>query len=522
MKFTKFIWFSYDGCGMHIAKKLKDEGNTVIYAQIQHKKELGIPNNKPEKPEDTVLRLSLGDGMLEKHKASDVLKKMKGMKNKEEWFVVFDFNNLWRYSEAVMKMGFTNGFFPTEKQWSLEEDRNAGKEFVKKNYPDLKVAEVHEFKTVEEGKTFLEGTEKIWVLKSYSPDGSTVVPASDDNEKAYEEIVGALDLEKKDYEKDGFILEEMIPNPIEITPEIQFYNGKVIMTTVDIENKPIGAGSTGNMTGCSSNLIIKTKLEEKINKIAFPPIVHEMAKKHPGLFVWDSSILINGKTKELYFGEFCANRWGWDSFFTNLAMCDSVSSFFNSLYEGNNPLTKDYGVAVRMFNLKRHVGVPIILGEEKDKNIWFYDGKMDKDMFVSVGTGWDTYVATGAGSTAMQAIGEAYEEMSDTSFTNGYFRPKFDFVSKEYGNSIINRYEFTTGWLYGEKISHEEEILSTLKETIEKVVDLNKNNTIEKNNSAKEVDELKKEHEVTLQGIKMQHKKEMEVLHQEIKDIISS
>lgn len=526
-KISKYIWFSYDMCGLSIAKKLKDEGNTVIFAQVQSKKELGLPHDKPEKPEDQKLRLEVGNGIIEKHKASDILKKMKGMKNKDEWFVVFDFNNLWRYSEAVVKMGFTSGFFCTEKQWELEEDRSKGKEFVKKHYPDLKVAEVHEFKTIDEGKKFLEGTEKVWVLKSYNPAGSTVVPASDDPEKAYQEIEGALDLEKTDYEKDGFILEEMIPNPIEITPEIQFYDGKVIMTTVDIENKPIGAGSTGNMTGCSSNLIIKTELEEQINKIAFPPIVYEMAKNHKGLFVWDSSILINPKTKELYFGEFCANRWGWDSFFTNLSMCDSVSDFFNACVEGRNPLTKDFGVAVRMFNLKNHIEVPVILGSNEDKEIWFYDVKKKDDKLVSGGGGWDTYVCTGSGKTFTEAVDEAYEEIEDTAFTNGYYRPKFDFISKEYKNSVMNRYKMTTGWLYGKEmleneVGFDEEIFTNLKKSIISSIDGHKSSIIVKNSPKEELEKQAKEYEDKLLEMRTNHTKETESLTRQIKDILES
>ena len=519
-KITKFIWFSWDCCGLHIAKKLQDEGNTVIFAQIKTKKELTLPHDKPEKPEDEKLRLSIGDGLIEKHDALDILKKMKSMSNKDEWFVVFDFNNLWRYSEAVMKMGFKNGFFPTKDQWEMEEDRNIGKEFVKKNYPDLKVAEVQEFKTIKDGIKFLEGTDKVWVLKSYNPAGSTVVPSSDDCEKACQEIIGALELEKADYEKDGFILEEMIPSPIEITPEIQFYNGEVIMTTVDIENKPIGSASTGNMTGCSSNLIIKTELEDKINEIAFPPVVYEMAKDHPGLFVWDSSILINPRTQELYFGEFCANRWGWDSFFTNLAMCDNVSSFFNSLLEGKNPLTKRFGVAVRMFNLKSHIGVPVIVSDDKD--VWFYDVKKEDDKLVSVGMGWDTYVCTGAGNTVEEATHEAYEEIEETTFTNGYYRPKFDFLSKEYENSVMNRFNHTKNWLY-EVESDEDSIYSELQEALTGVLNGHKNRLLEnKDNEKKKVSDVESEYQSQIKDIKKEHEAQLKSLRQEIKDILES
>jgi len=445
MNTTKYIWFTFDGCGLHIAKKLKDEGNTVIVAQVQDVSELGFP--KEEKPEDKKLRLSTFDGIIEKRDAKEVLKNMAKIKNKDEWFVVFDFNNLWKYSEFALKLGFKNGFFPTKKDWEFEEDRDAGKQFVKDYYSDLEVAEVKEFKTIEEGIAFLENTDDIWVLKSYDPAGSTVVPVSEDCDEAREEIIGALKLEKSDYEKDGYILEQKIVSAIEITPAIVFYNGKVVFTDIDIENKPIGAGSTGNMTGCSGNLVVKTELSVKINKIAFPPKIYELAKEHTGLFIWDASILIDPRENELYFGEFCSNRWGWDSFFTELSMCSSVSDYFNACMQHRNPLVKDYGVGVRLFNLKNHIDVPIIM-TDGDSKVWLYDAKKKDEQIVSVGATWDLLVCTSADNNLYKAIKKAYKVVKSVQFTNVYYRPEFDFVSREYDNSIINRFSYSVGRFY--------------------------------------------------------------------------
>ena len=443
---NKYIWFTYDGCGVSIASKLEKEGNTVIFAQIQDASELGI--DKVEKPEAKKLRLQTGDGIIKKFPAKEVLKKMASMKNKDEYFVVFDFNNLWRYAEMALKMGFKNGFFPTKKDYDFEEDRDGGKDFVKRFYKDLKVAEVQKFKTIEEGMDFLEDTDKVWVLKSYSPDGSTVLTSSEEPEEAAKEIIGALKLEKKDYEKEGYILEERIKNVIEITPAIVFYNGKPIFTDIDIENKPIGSASVGNMTGCSGNLIIKTDLDEKINKIAFPPKIYEMAKEHIGLFVWDASILYSPEQDCLYFGEFCSNRWGWDAFFTELSMCSSVSDYFNACVQGRNPLVKDFGVAVRMFNLKSNIGVPIIISDHNEDNVWMYDAKKKGEEIVSIGTGWDLLVCTGSDNKLQKAIEKAYKVINGVKFSNGYYRPHFDFISSEYKNSILNRLNITNKKYY--------------------------------------------------------------------------
>lgn len=467
---NKYIWFTYDGCGLSIAKKLQEEGNEVLVAQVQTADELGI--SKKEKPEDERLRLSLFDGLLEKIPAKEMIKKMSKFDNKDEYFVVFDFNNLWKYSEMALKLGFTQGFFPTKKDYEFEEDRDGGKDFVKQYYPDLKVAEVHEFKTIEEGIAFLEDTEKVWVLKSYSPEGSTILPTSKDAEEASKEIIGALKLEKRDYEKEGYILEERILDVIEITPAIVFYNGKPIFTDIDIENKPIGSGSVGNMTGCSGNLLIKTDLSEKINKIAFPPKVYQLAKEHIGMFVWDASILIDKRTDELYFGEFCSNRWGWDAFFTELTMCASVSDYFNSLIQGRNPLIKDFGVGVRLFNLKSHIGTPIIITDNDDSRIWVYDMKKEGEHNVSVGCAWDLLVATGADNNLNKAIKRAYKTLETVQFTNGYYRPEFDFTATQYDNSILNRFNHTNHKYYdvSDYSSQQELVTYNMEDVVEKVI----------------------------------------------------
>src|SRR6266436_5149773 len=81
-KGLNFIWFTFDGCGLSIAKKLQDEDNTLVYAMVQKRKSLGLPNDNPEKPEDEKLRLLIGDGILDIKDADEVLSKMKSIENK--------------------------------------------------------------------------------------------------------------------------------------------------------------------------------------------------------------------------------------------------------------------------------------------------------------------------------------------------------------------------------------------------------------------------------------------------------
>jgi hypothetical protein len=444
----KYIFFTYDGSALAVAKKLVDEGNAVITAQIRNASELH--NGMTEDRDSRNKRLSLYDGMLDKRDARDVLRSMAKMRNKDDYFVIFDLNSLWFYAQAARKLGFTKGFFPTREDTEYEDIRAKGKELAKQFWPDLTVAEVHSFKKADEGIAFLEEhAEDMFVLKANAEGDLTVVPQSDDADIARENLIGALNAKRGEYESMGYILELKITNPIEITPQLVFYDGKPVFSDICIENKPIGAGSIGNMTGCSGNLVFKTKLSDEINRIAFPPKVYEMAKAHPGMFVWDASLLIDERTRKIYFGEFCPNRWGYDSFFTEIAMSEGASAYFEAIVAGRNPLRRPYGAAVRLFNLKHFADA--IISVKSEDGIFMYDVRRKDGQLVSGGADWNLLAATGAGSTPEKAVAQAYETMKNVSFTDGYYRPQFDFECHEYQTSIPNRYDFANGWLYEAK-----------------------------------------------------------------------
>src|SRR5205085_11948748 len=97
-----------------------------------------------------------------------------------------------------------------------------------------------------------------------------------------------------------------------------------------IENKPIGAGNLGPQTGCAQDLVFPIPLTSPVVKLAFPPIVYQMAKDRGGLFVWDASLLMDPRTGALFFGEFCPNRFGYNALFTEVCQAGSVQEFFEA------------------------------------------------------------------------------------------------------------------------------------------------------------------------------------------------
>lgn len=444
------VWFTFDGIGLPIAKKLISEGNNIVIAQIQSKKDLG--DDGDEEPEAKRRRLSLYDGILDKQDAMKVLKQMKKVDRKEDWIVFFDFNSMGHVAEQVLAMGFKRGLFPLCADAELEKDRDAAKDIVKEHYPHLTVAEVNEFSKVEEGIKFLEETDKLWVLKGNGDSAKTLVPQNDDPELAKQILIDALEAHKANYEEDGgFILEEKIVGGYEATPQIVFLDGKVVFTDVDIENKNVGSGNLSVQTGAMQTLVVKSKLKDEINEIAFPEWVYKKAKEHTGLFITDAGLIC--KDGKYYFTEFCFQRFGYDSFFAEIDMAGSATDFFSKVFDGKNPLQKDFGVAIRGMNMHkgdkdRRVLEGVSMTTKEEERTFIFETKAEGDKYVSTGGGWDLVVFVGSGDTINAAADVAYAAVEEFAFEDLYYRPKFDFLSFDYQSSIPNRFAELNGDLF--------------------------------------------------------------------------
>ncbi|MCL5436067.1 MAG: hypothetical protein M1275_03220 [Patescibacteria group bacterium] len=457
-----FVLFTASGEGLPVALQAQREGFDVTVGMVQDwrdtltDEELKKLNGRAEKPIDHERRLSVYDGILKKYpiqRVVDALKKVP-VEKRAEYFIYNDMNYTWKFAEQIMSLGFP-GNFPTQFDRKLEADRELAKNFVKQHYPDISVAEVAEFAKVEEGIAFLQDTEDVWALKGNDSDSETVVPKTNDPFKASGQLITALENDRKNYEKAGFILERKVMNPVELTPMICFYNGQPVFTDMDIELKRKGAGDCGRMIGCSANLVFPTDMEARINKIAFPPKVFEMAKERPGMFVIDCSLLYDPETDECYFGEFCT-RLGYDSFFTELELAGGVRKFIESVVEGKSPFdvaTGKYGMAVRFLNEEPDDEVPAKfmpgLEAEVDDNIsghvWLFDVKKEGDKIVSVGLGVDLAVITASGDTIADATERVFAYFREGfSFKNIIYRPAHDILSYAYSGSIGNRHDYAT------------------------------------------------------------------------------
>lgn len=428
MKFIvlTFGWDDTPFYGAAIAKKLTEEGYDVT---------LGYADERITK--DKANNTKTFDGIVKKYHIDKLIPAMKKMDNKDSYFIICDHSELYKYAEELVSSGFNNGLFQTKADFELEKKRELGMELVKKYYKGIDIIPFTEHNTIEEATKFLNENEGVFVIQSKGDFVSTYVPQTDEPEVAKEQSIGQLNKFKKDYQKGGIILKTKLINPVEITPQIVFYNGKPVYNTLDLETKNIGDGqNNGYQVGCGTNLIISTDADEKLNTIAFPQIVTDMAKKHTGMFVWDISIyLYEGK---MYFGEFCANRMGFDACFTEMDMSGGAGKYFESVMEGKNPLRYKFGTSVRIFDLEKKGGQEISYNGIED-HTWILECVKNEDKLTSTQKCVDLAVLTSYGNTIEEAVDKVYDYKDSFSFKEFYSKTKSDFLS-DYPTSIMSRF----------------------------------------------------------------------------------
>lgn len=448
----KYAFFTVAGYPLPLAKHLHDEGREVFACLIARTVDLGLGGEPDsERHDDHFERISNHDGLVNKLSLADAMRTLAEVpaNEKDDWFLFFDHSELYRLCDKARAMGFRHGLLPNEFYYKLEKDRKFGRAFAEKHYPDLSFAQSLEFGTVEEGVAHLQENEGVWVLKSNGNAGPTVVPHSDDPEQAKQEIIDTLHHFKRDYESGGFLLEEKIIDCLEIAPVMVFYDGEPCYSVAEFENKPFGAGNIGAQKGGNQALSVHTGPDSEINRIAFPPIVFELAKKQPGLAVFDAGLLF--KEGRFYFTEFAAMRYGWDGIFSEIVMADDgqpfVAKYFETLREQSNPFVNEYGASVRLFSLSGDMedtfdpkpDQTISWDTSIENNLFLYSAKKKGQEIVATCDHDFVAVITGAGATVEQTVAALYNRVDKFRLDSKFYRPMFDFLSTEYRDSIPNR-----------------------------------------------------------------------------------
>lgn len=433
---NKYVLITVWGESLGIAWHLQRAGKEVIVGIVD---DLAITGNKPENVESEKRRHRIGRGLLDTRKAETLVDQMQGWKDKDEWFVLCDTACLWKLADKLKD--FKYGLFPMKIDDVMERDRDLAKAFVKTNYPLLKIPEVEEFKTVEDGVEFVAESEEFWALKGNDTDARTVVPNCKILDHAKEEIIDALAQDRELYERKGFILERQIRDGVEVCVEAMFWNGEMVSATIDLENKAIGSANIGYQVGCAGNLIHSIPLECDLVKMGIPDAARKIAKKHRGLFFIDANIIF--KDGDAYFLEFCM-RPGYDAFVTEMCMAGGPAEFFDALVEGENPLEYAFGVGIRGINLKHEDGLPkpgirMRWSPEVEDHLWPFGITKDDGAYLDSAFMHDCIVFTGCSDDPEYAAIKAYDVASKFSYDSIYYRPQSDFFSRQYGGNIMDR-----------------------------------------------------------------------------------
>lgn len=423
-----------------VALALEREGVDVVMGVVEDVRSLNsgrIREYEGETEEQRRRRLSILDGMVRKVSADEAVRAILRSRKRSDLVVLFDMNTLFRYAEPLRDLGIF-GNFPTEWDRMFEHDRAMAKSFVRRHYPRIEEIPTVGFHRVEEVEEFLRsGVDRVWVLKG-GGEARTVVPTSDDPEVAAEELLTALREGRREYEEGGeLVLEQKILDPVEVTPERVYVDGQLVYETIDIEGKTIGAFEVGPQVGCGMDVVFSTEwargLAEWVEEVAFPPVVDEMAARSPGIFVWDASLLIEGRTGRVYFGEFCSNRFGYNSLYTEIELSGgSALEWLEGLRSREVRLRRGVGASVRLFQMNRdrrgyfQEEEVVLRGHE---GVWLFGVKRDdRGRLVTGGlgdrsaVGEDIAVVTGWGGDGKEAAHVVYERVKQVHWAGMYWR----------------------------------------------------------------------------------------------------
>ncbi len=436
-EFQKYIIVDVFGEGLALAYHLQCEGKEVITCMVD---DLTYAMEKEDDEGDAKkYRLSQYNGLLKKITPDELMKIAEKIENKEEWFCIFDFNTIFKYADEFKKMGFTNGLFPTRLDYVMESDRDFAKRFVVKSYPGIKVAEVEQFKDVQEGIDFVNESDEFWALKGNDAGATTVVPSTKLIDNVRAELIDALQSGKETYERKGFILERQIRDGLEVCPEMIFYNGQRVASNIDLEDKSFSATDGAEKFGCAINVIRQTDMNCLLNQVAFPEATDKLAKRHAGLYYIDANLIL--KDGEYYFLEFCSGRMGFDAIFGECEMAGGTAEYFNALSHGMNPYKKKFAAGTRGFAMKKEDdgsikdGISIRYPAESEEHLWFFgvqrgDGKIvnNKGSFGDSVFGIDLVAFTESSDDLEFACHKLNNLVSSFSFNGLYTRRDLDCV----------------------------------------------------------------------------------------------
>ncbi len=402
-------------------------------------------------------RTLMGKGIIQKYPAKEVFKRLLAMSDsqKKDVYVVFDFNHGTKYGEKLKSAGF-KGIFAQNWAYDLERKRDKASQLVSSIYKEVGIPKEVKFGAGSSDKMvkFIEeNDDKVWVVKPNGIGFWVYCPTSEDGPIAAGQSIKHIQANVEDVNSIPMILQEKIVG-VEINIETNYSEGVPVFSMVDLENKLMNESERGHQSGCAFDLVFPVPLNCKLRKMCNQPF-DEMAKKLKFTGLMDMNAIIAHKDSKPYFIEFCPNRFGYNSLFTEFELSGKTpEAYLEALIEGKNPIPEGvFGASVKLFNSDHYQDYNQSIFDPKYENVevqmstkdlsyfWFFDVFKKSGKYKLAHYSEEAVVVTAHSDTPQGAIEKAKLSADrDISFDGKYFRQDIDEYDRLY--NPVYRYEF--------------------------------------------------------------------------------
>ena len=373
---AKFILFTHCFSGLPLALRLKEEGHKVLVAVIEPEmaeEEYFPPESREEKKKEKEFRKEMGligNGMIEKMWAKDVMKALR-RRSKKDIYIIFDQIYGFKYGEELRELGY-KVFGGTKKGYDLEINRDKAKEYFQE-WEGIYIPEKREFEgdQIDEAIEFLRKQEgKLFVFKSDNPLVSVQVA-----EHSNEEIINKMENEREEIEKYPFLLEEKIEG-YEFAVELWLNDlGEPFFFNVDFEEKR-KYPECDIQVGCSYDIVFALPLDCVFFEKTFKPNLERI--KEDRWQIIDMQCIYEPVNQRIYYLESCGERFGYNALYTLFeTLTIPVGEFFqkvlnNEFKEDISGLFDGIGVSLRIFNDESKRGNLIEISEKVKPHFWIW------------------------------------------------------------------------------------------------------------------------------------------------------
>jgi len=399
-------------------------------------------------------RLLQGKGIITRHSADDVVKKLLSQKPSDDMTVIFDFNHGTKYGEPLKKHGY-RGIFAQEWAYDLERKREKAGEMVKKYYKDVKVPRQVKFGTnsADKIKQFIEKDPlTVWVVKPNAEGMWVFCPKSEEGPIAMQENLNHIDANREAINAIPMVLQEKVIGT-EINIETGYCDGKPVYCAIDLENKFMETEEMGHQSGCAFDLVKFVPLDCELRRMCNQPF-DRLAEKLNFTGLMDMNAIISNADGKPYFIEFCPNRFGYDALMTEIECYGKgVDTYLKDLTQGTmNPPLDRFAASVKVFNRDHHEDfISSIFDKEYEHvkfqfqgdqdGVWLWDVWKDGNDYRLAHYCDDAAVVTASSDTAQGAIEKAkLKAERSLEFDGKYFRGDVDSYTRTYNPAY--RYEY--------------------------------------------------------------------------------